>query len=99
MDASNAEDPTQDNSTQSDEEDREPFVLSDTFSERSERKRKSSAASSDGASATQPKLRKTVKTDGFQWQDSTTMGHSRSAVASGWHSKRNLDTAMFLEGM
>ena len=35
MDASNAEDPTQDNSTQSDEEDREPFVLSDTFSIRS----------------------------------------------------------------
>ena len=27
MDASNAEDPTQDNSTESDEEDNEPFVL------------------------------------------------------------------------
>ena len=60
MDASrNADEPIQDNSSESDkEEDREPPVHTDIFSER---KRKSSAASSSDVSTT-PRTRKKVKT-------------------------------------
>jgi hypothetical protein len=57
---SGADEPIQDNSSESDKEEyREPPVHTDTFSER---KRKSSVDSSDRDVSTTPKIRKKVKT-------------------------------------
>ena len=87
MDASkNAEEPI----IKSDkEEDREPSVHTDTFSER---KRKSSAASSDVS--TTPKTRKKVKTAKNKSIESNT-GLTNGAISS-FVSKMSLGTAMFL---
>ena len=95
MDASrNADEPIQDNSLESDEEDdREPIVHTDVISER---KRKNSAASSSDVSTT-PRTRKKVKItkiNSTQAKQVLTNG-----AISSFNLKRSLDTAMFIKGL
>ena len=87
----NADEPIQDNSLESDEEDdREPIVHTDVISER---KRKNSAASSSDVSTT-PRTRKKVKItkiNSTQAKQVLTNG-----AISYFDSKRSLDTVLFL---